>query len=141
MRLVLACVLASTVVAGLSAPLASGANGLTSFRTPSKNIYCAREQFGRTDMLRCDVLKLKHEAPKPKGCHFGWGTSFGMNARGKAHALCVSDSVFDSHAAVLKYGTAHRYGPFTCRSKTGGLTCSNKSGHGFTLNRTRYKFF
>jgi hypothetical protein len=141
MRLALASLLALVAIVALAPAGAPAAGGLTPFRTPSKNIYCAREQFRHTDMLRCDVRKLDHLAPKPKGCKFGWGNSFGMNPRGRAHSLCVSDSVFDAHAAVLAYGTTHRYGPFTCTSRTSGLTCSNRSGHGFTLNRTRGKFF
>lgn len=141
MRLALGSALALVVLAGLAPAGGSAADGVTSFRTPSKNIYCAREQFRHTDVLRCDVRTLRHLAPKPRGCKFGWGNSFGMSPRGRAHSLCVSDSVFDTHAAVLAYGTTHRYGPFTCRSKTSGLTCSNRSGHGFTLNRTRGRFF
>ena len=101
MRLALALPIALVVGLSVLPASAPGADGLTSFRTPSKNIYCAREQFGRTDMLRCDVRKLKHLAPKPKGCQFGYGNSFGVNPRGRARALCVSDSVFDAHAPVL----------------------------------------
>jgi hypothetical protein len=142
MRLALASLLAAVVIGSLVAVTgASGSGGITSFRTPSKNIACARERLGKTDMLRCDLQKIKHPAPKPKGCKFGYGNSFGMNAHGRARALCVSDSVFDPHAAVLAYGTTHHYGPFTCTSKTTGLRCSNRSGHGFVLNRTRYRFF
>jgi hypothetical protein len=141
MRLALASVLALGSLMAATPAGATAASGLTSFRTPSKNIYCAREQFQKTDMLRCDVRKLDHLAPKPKGCRFGWGNSFGMNPRSRAHSLCVSDSVFDAHAKVLAYGTTHHFGPFTCKSKTSGLTCTNRSGHGFTLNRTRGKFF
>jgi uncharacterized protein DUF6636 len=140
MRLVLVLVSFALFVLVMPA-MSSGAGGVTSFRTPSKNIYCARETLGRTDMLRCDVGKLAHKAPKPKGCHFGYGTSFGMTARGHARALCVSDSVFDSHASVLAYSSTRKFGPFTCTSKTTGLTCSNRSRYGFTLNRTRYKLF
>jgi hypothetical protein len=142
MRLALAAsVLVVSVPAALPAAGASGASSITSFRTPSKNIYCAREQLGKTDMLRCDLQKIKHPAPKPKGCQFGFGNSFGMNAHGRARALCISDSVFDPHAAVLPYGTTRHFGPFTCTSKTSGLRCTNRSGHGFKLNRTRYKLF
>lgn len=119
----------------------ASADTVTFIRTPSKNIYCAREKLGRSDMLRCDVGHLAHQAPKPKGCRFSWGTSFGMNARGRARALCVSDSVMDPHAKTLAYGKTRRIGPFTCTSKTSGLRCSNRSGHGFVLNRTRYRFF
>lgn len=139
MRLALALLIAA--VAAIAVAASASADSLTFFRTPSKNIYCARERVGRTDLLRCDVLKIKHKAPKPRGCQFGWGNSFGMSPRGRAHALCVSDSVFDSHAAVLHYGTTRHFGPFKCSSRTSGLRCSNRSGHGFFLNRSGYRFF
>jgi len=139
MRLALALLTAAAVAVAIAS--AASADSLTFFRTPSKNIYCAREKIGRTDMLRCDVRRLAHQAPKPKGCKFGWGTSFGVKARGRAHALCVSDSVFDPHAKTLAYGKTRRFGPFRCTSKTSGLRCSNRSGHGFFLNRTSYRFF
>lgn len=139
MRLALALVVAA--VAAVAVAASASADSLTFFRMPSRNIYCAREHIGRTDFLRCDVLKIKHKAPKPRGCRFGWGNSFGIGGRGRAHALCVSDSVFDSHAAVLRYGTTRRFGPFKCTSKTTGLRCSNRSAHGFVLNRAGYRFF
>jgi hypothetical protein len=141
MRMRLTLALVSLALVLLVSSSASGADGLTSFRTPSKNIYCAREKLGRTDLLRCDIGKLAHKAPKPRGCQFGWGNSFGVNAHGRSRALCVSDSVIDPHAAVLAYGQTRHFGPFTCTSKTSGLRCSDRSGHGFALNRTRYKLF
>jgi hypothetical protein len=132
-------VLASLLLCLLAVPAASGST--SSFRTPSRNIYCARERLGHTDLLRCDVQKLRHKAPRPKGCQFGFGNSFGMNPGGRAHALCVSDSVFDPHATVLPYGTTRKFGPFRCDSETSGLRCTNRSGHGFSLNRARYRLF
>jgi hypothetical protein len=108
------------------------------FRTPSRNIYCARIP---NNFLRCDVRHLAHPAPRPRGCQFDYGNSFGMTPRGRAHALCVSDSVIDPHAVVLRYGTTRRFGPFVCRSRTIGLRCTNRVRHGFFLNRTNYRLF
>ena len=76
-----------------------------------------------------------------KSCQFDAGTAFGMRASGRASALCVSDSVFDPHAKVLAYGKSRKFGSFKCTSKTTGLRCTNHSGHGFFLNRDRYKLF
>jgi hypothetical protein len=135
LALALAVVVVWVVPAGATA-------GLTSFRTPSKNIYCAWEHSsGSPQLLRCDVLKLTHQAPKPRGCQFDAGSAFGMRTTGRASALCVSDSVFDPRARVLAYGKTRKFGPFRCSSKTTGLRCSNRSGHGFFLNRDRYKLF
>ena len=131
-------------LAGLAVAVtpAAASISLTSFRTPSKNIYCAWDHSsGSPQLLRCDVLHLTHQAPKPRSCQFDAGSAFGMNPTGRASALCVSDSVFNPRAKVLAYGKTRKFGPFKCSSKTSGLRCSNRSGHGFFLNRDRYKLF
>jgi hypothetical protein len=120
----------------------AGASSISWFKTPSKNIYCAWfHEAGSKQFLRCDIGELAHPAPKPHGCQFDWGRSFGMNASGRASALCVSDSVHDKRAKTLAYGKTRKYGSFSCTSQTSGLRCSNRSGHGFSLSRERYKLF
>jgi hypothetical protein len=64
-----------------------------------------------------------------------------MSETGKAAALCVSDSVHDKRAKTLAYGKTRKFGSFKCTSKTSGLRCTNRAGHGFFLNRDRYKLF
>jgi hypothetical protein len=141
MRLLALLALASCALVFAAAP-ASAAGGITWFRTPSKNIYCAWfHDSASKQMLRCDVQQLAHPAPKPHGCQFDWGGSFGMNATGRPSALCVSDSVHDKRAKTLAYGKSRKYGSFACTSKTSGLRCANRSGHGFSLNRDRYRLF
>jgi hypothetical protein len=138
--LIAVVILVASVAVAVAA--AGASSSLTSFRTPSKNIYCAWEHLGGSpQLLRCDVQQLAHQAPKPKGCRFDAGSSFGMNPTGRAAALCVSDSVHDPHAKSIAYGRSRRFGSFRCSSKTSGLRCTNKSGHGFLLNRTTYRLF
>ena len=138
--LIAACVLATSAVVAVGPAAAS--SSVTSFRTPSKNIYCAWEHLsGSQQVLRCDVRQLTHQAPKPSGCQFDAGSSFGMNPTGRAAALCVSDSVYNPRAKAIAYGKSRRFGSFRCSSKTNGLRCTNRSGHGFFLNRTSYKLF
>lgn len=141
-RRLLIAVVALAVSAAVAAAPAGASSGLTSFRTPSKNIYCAWEHLsGSPQFLRCDVQQLAHQAPEPSGCQFDAGSSFGMKLTGRASALCVSDSVHDSHASSIAYGKSRRFGSFRCSSKTSGLRCTNRSGHGFLLNRTTYRLF
>ncbi len=141
MRYLAPLALAACVLAIVVAP-AGASSSITWFRTPSKNIYCAWfHESGSTQVLRCDVSRLTHQAPKPRGCQFDWGRSFGMNPTGRAATLCVSDSVHDKRAKALAYGNTRKFGSFSCTSKTSGLRCSNRSGHGFFLNRDRYKLF
>jgi hypothetical protein len=141
MRRLAPLALAALALAVSAAP-AWAAGGITWFKTPSKNIYCAWfHESGSKQELRCDVQELAHPAPKPHGCQFDWGGAFGMSSSGRASALCVSDSVHDKRAKTLGYGKTRRYGSFSCTSKTSGLRCSNRSGHGFSLNRERYRLF
>ena len=53
----------------------------------------------------------------------------------------MSDSVHDKRAKTLAYGKTRKYGSFSCTSQTSGLRCRNRSGHGFSLSRERYKLF
>jgi hypothetical protein len=130
------------VVVGLCILLASAgtaAAGIVSFRMPSKNIECA-ELTGARATLRCDIRSgVKPLPPKPASCEFDWGAGYVMGRRGWAHVSCVSDSVHDASARVLRYGTTWRRDGFFCVSRTTGLRCRNVAGHGFFLSR-RHSF-
>lgn len=133
---VLALALAAAALGG-AASSSAGTTTIVSFRMPSKNIACAyMTGFGKPS-LRCDILSgLK---PKPSGrCREGDWSSLYMTRRGKARPLCVSDSVYNPKAPVLRYGHTWKRGGFTCHSKRKGLKCSNLAGHGFFLSRERW---
>ena len=109
--------------------------GVISFRMPSKNIECAEFTDARPT-LRCDIRGgLKPLPPKPASCEFDWGAGYIMGRRGRAHVSCVSDSVHDPSARVLRYGTIWRRDGFVCVSRTAGLRCHNAAGNGFFLSR------
>jgi uncharacterized protein DUF6636 len=134
-RIVLAALCVSAVAAGTASA------GIVSFRMPSKNVYCA-EITGTRASLRCDILSgVKPLPPKPASCKFDWGAGFTLGRRGRARISCVSDSVYDASARVLRYGTTWRRDGFTCVSRVVGLRCRNAGGHGFFLSRQRsYRF-
>jgi hypothetical protein len=122
-------------VSALTAGTASAS--IVSFRMPSKNIYCA-EFSGARATLRCDIRSgVKPLPPKPASCDFDWGAGFTLGRRGRARISCVSDSVFNASARVLRYGTTWRRDGFTCTSRVAGLRCKNATGHGFFLSRKR----
>lgn len=135
--------LALLVAAALSAPSASAASGITTFRTPSGNILCAYLHVaGAETSLRCDILSgLEPPPKKPASCEFDWGGSVGLNRTGKARSLCVSDTPTDPLAKVIPYGATWRLGPFKCVSTKKGLECSNASKRGFFLSRGLWYFF
>ena len=117
---------------------ASAGAGIVTFRTPSRNVYCAETGNGRAATLRCDIRSGVRPLPaKPASCDFDWGGGFAIARTGRARITCVSDSVYVASARVLRYGTTWRRDGFACLSRRTGLRCRNASGHGFFLSRQR----
>jgi hypothetical protein len=110
------------------------------FQTPTHNIGCAYGSPPAT--LRCDIRSgLKPPPPRPKGCVDDWTFGYEVEATGRAHTVCASDTVFTPGARVVRYGTTWRGGPLTCKSRRSGLRCTNRSGHGFFLSKQHsYRF-
>jgi hypothetical protein len=110
--------------------------GYKFFHTPSKNIWCGYSNEYKT--LRCDVEKRawKDWGCKDSGC---FGTAFILPNSGKATPKRVSDTVIGSGETILAYGQSITLDAITCHSDTSGLTCLNKSGGRFHLNREFYQ--
>jgi Family of unknown function (DUF6636) len=125
------------VVVGVAAAGVSQAREsvIVTFRMPSNNIACGYfTGFGPVS-LRCDILSGMK--PRPRGsCELDWtGLSMGL---GSARPTCAGDTVFDRRAPVLRYGSVWKRGPFTCVSLLIGLSCTNRTGHGFFLSKERW---
>jgi serine/threonine protein kinase len=114
-----------------------------SLRTPSGNIGC-RFTSGLTPSpsLRCDIRTgLRPRPRRPKGCNLNWGSGFSMASTGRSQVVCAGDTAIDPQAQGLRYSTKWTRGGFTCLSKTTGLRCANRDGHGFFLSLQRsYRF-
>jgi len=108
------------------------------FRTPSGLIGCYYATA--PTFLRCDTQYETRFSGKRR-CEGDYGQAFGMTARGRAGALCVGDTALDARSPVLAYGRTKRYGPYTCTSRTSGLTCTNRGRHGWTLSKQRQRLF
>ena len=113
------------------------------FRTPSGNIgcmYASDPSFAPN--LRCDIRsRLRPVPPRPAKCDLDWGDSYELNLTGRARLTCHGDTAIDPRARVLAYGVTWRRNGFSCVSRLAGLTCRNRSGHGFFLSRKRsYRF-
>lgn len=130
-------VLLATAVATLAAAGVASA-AFSPFRTPSGLVGCYYATGPTT--LRCDVDYRTRFTGKKK-CAGLYGQSFSMSARGRARILCATDSALDPNAPALAYGSTRHLGPYTCTSKTSGLTCRNRAGHGWTLSRQSVKLF
>ena len=99
------------------------------FQTPSHKIMCGEFPSGGPGaFLRCDLLFLNDRAAY-------------LRRTGRGRLDHVTDAVGVPGAAELPYGTTRRFGPFTCNSRTTGLTCRNPAGHGFSVSRQRQRVF
>jgi uncharacterized protein DUF6636 len=105
------------------------------FRMPSGNITCSFH----SDVLRCDIRSGLKPEPKRK-CELDW-TGLYLEARGKAGPQCAGDTNYDPDAPVLDYGAKWKRHGAVCRSRTSGLRCHNRKGHGFFLSRDSWDTF
>jgi hypothetical protein len=111
---------------------------VVSFRTPTGTIGCG--EGGSS--LRCDIRGgLQPRPPRPSSCKLDWAFGYSLNPTGPAQVVCANGTVIDSSASVLRYGTSWKGGGFTCLSRSTGLRCANRTGHGFFLSRQRSSRF
>ena len=113
---------------------------LRTFRTPSGNIGCAMHAGGS----RCDIRKRDWKPlPRPAACprKVGYGQGLDVPAGGEAGFVCAGDTALDPSASSLAYGTASRVGGSECISRTDGITCVNRAGHGFFISIQSYQVF
>ena len=113
-----------------AAPLHSG-----SFHMPSRNVGCIYSPAagGHAASIRCDILSGL--VPEPtRACELDW-TGLGMTGARRARPVCAGDTAYSTSSPVLRYGRAWTRGPFRCTSRTTGLACSSRAGHGFKLAR------
>lgn len=131
-----AIALAGLILCAIGATAAQGSqSAVVPFRTPSGNIACAYITGFGPVTLRCDILSGLRPEPRRR-CELDWtGLSMG---RGSARPTCAGDTVYDRRAPVLRYGSIWKRGPFTCVSLLIGLSCANRTGHGFFLSKERW---
>jgi hypothetical protein len=114
---------------------------LRTFRTPSGNIGCAMVE----GTARCDIRKRDWKPlPRPASCssQVGYGQGLEVPAGGaQARFVCAGDTALDPGASALAYGTASRIGTSECISRTDGVTCVNRAGHGFFISTQSYQVF
>ncbi len=115
---------------------------LIGMQTPSGKIHCMVIIGDGPTNMRCDVLENTAKvAPRPKDCELDYGSAFAMNVTGRASRVCAGDTVADPKNPVVAYGIAWTRAGITCFSAPTGLTCTNRSKHGFTLSRAAQKLF
>ena len=134
-------VLALTLVGSAQAEMES-----EFFHLPSGNIGCVLYDSSPR-YLRCDIrggLKPKpSRLSPPASCDLDWGDSVTLSPTGRTELTCHGDTVLfvNPRSKVLRYGTTWTRGPYTCTSRTTGLTCKNTAGHGFFLSLQSWRRF
>ena len=122
------------------------------FKTPSGNIVCAFLTGGNVQpSVGCRIksgLRSPPTSRRPE-CSPAWGIS--LKATGRAQtdrSVCPGEDegdagvlAYESMARVVGYGTTRSSGGIRCTSQSTGLTCRNKSGHGFFLSRENWRAF
>jgi hypothetical protein len=117
---------------------------LPGFHSPSGNIQC----FVVNNTLHCSLARADYGAKLQARCiapptqldWHGWG----LGARTKGTVTCTGGILYDPETerpsrAVLQYGSSWHRGAFTCLSRTTGVTCRNRSGHGLFLSRQAWR--
>ena len=120
------------------------------FKTPSGNIVCYHSP-GPKDLpqafLACGIKSGLKPAPPRRTCSEGGyaGDRVELLATGRVSVpSCAGDPgalAGESAARVLGYGKTWSGGGIRCTSALTGLTCRNKSGHGFFLSRESWRRF
>jgi hypothetical protein len=122
------------------------------FGTPSGNIDCDYS-VGLSDIaddfVSCGVRSgLVPPEPRPAtGCgrdsDYAGNVVFLAGAGGARPVPCLGDCgpLCYAHPPVLGYGQSWNGNAVTCASSLAGLTCRNKSGHGFFLSRKSWRLF
>jgi hypothetical protein len=136
---------AFALVCVLAAPATAGT--LPGIRSPSGNISCLyiaeKPQF-----LLCQIAAADYEPSLRKHCasapYFVDWAGFSLSAAGKGVVACAGGPAYDPqsdhpHYATLAYGQTWRQGPFTCRSATTGITCTNRAGHAVFVSRGAWR--
>ena len=116
----------------------SGPLHLTSFQSPTGNIGCRLTSTA----ARCDIRVQHWNVATLPSCSHGRDRGLMVGRGGPATFVCAPTGVIDPAARSLAYGKDSQANGFTCHSSTLGVTCkSATSGHGFSLNREKYKRF
>ncbi len=135
----------TTAVCCLLTALPASGSTIISFRTPTGNIGCVYSSGltgAEKPTVRCDIRsRLQPEPRRPKRCPLDYGDSIEVSRLGRAILVCHGDTAIDPRARVLAYGQTWRRAGLFCTSRFDGLTCTNRSAHGFFISRQRWRIF
>jgi Family of unknown function (DUF6636) len=115
--------------AGVALAAPAVAAGYASFRAPGRTVYCELGEI-KPAILVCWRARD--------------GRSIGMLPMGRAlvNPDTNTRNLRHDRAPILAFGETWRGGAYRCTSRRAGVTCRNRSGHGWFLGRSRgYRLF
>jgi hypothetical protein len=132
---------AALLAGALAGPAAAAT--LPGIRSPSGNISCIYVSR-KPQFLTCQIARADYEPSLRTHCasapyYVDWA-GFSLSATGKGVVACAGGPAYDPQTdhpryITLAYGKTWRQGPFTCRSATTGVTCTNEAGHSVFVSR------
>jgi hypothetical protein len=132
----------------LAAPVAAAETPLPGLRTPSGNISCFYEPHPA--VLQCQIRQASYAKQLIAYCGqpkigVDWG-GFSLGATRKGGITCTGGVLYDPATqrpvfTTFPYGKTRVFGAITCTSRTTGLTCTNRAGHGLFISRESYRLF
>ena len=137
----------AVAVLALAAPAAAAKTPLPGIRTPSGNISSFYVP-GRPAVLQCQIKQASYSQKLVDYCgsppiQVDWG-GFSLGPAKKGGITCRGGVLYDPGTQrlvfrTLAYGKTWRAGVFTCTSRTRGLTCTNRTGHGLFVSRESWR--
>ena len=99
------------------------------FRTAGEAAYCGRDEYTGSRLI-CWTP------------NDGFTVSMGLRGTPRKSYVRGNRGLVQNQARLLYFGRTWRGGSFVCRSRSTGLTCRNRRGHGWWLGRyVGYKIF
>jgi hypothetical protein len=139
------------LVVAFSATFAAAAPAarLPGVRTPSRNIECFVVPVRPTthSNLLCTIKTAAYTGLLQRRCispptGLDWH-GFQLPDTGPARVVCSGGILYDARdrpaLRTLAYGRVWRHGPYTCRSRRTGLTCTNGPRHGLIISRAEWR--
>ena len=136
----------------LALPTVASANKSIYFTSPSDNIFClgdSRLEYGKDGWwgVTCEIrdyrenIQPPQKRPSAEECPLDWGGSFSLEPTGRTVVDCRGDTDSIENSPKLAYGKTVYGKGWQCTSRQDGVLCTNRSGHGFHINRIRQQLF
>jgi hypothetical protein len=131
----------------VTAGSAAGKTRLPGIRSPSGNIRCF--VVPRPTVLRCEIgvratrRSYRRDVWPRKGAGVDWH-GFELTATGGGAITCSGGILYNPDTqrpafTTLPYCKTWSHEPFTCVSRSVGLTCTNRVGHGLFISRDSWR--